>query len=88
MPPRFLIAPLPGNLLSVMAGYVFGFGTGLLLSLLGLMLGACLAVLIARKFGRPLLERFFKPAELVQLGTEIPPPLPAGLVRLVPLPRA
>jgi uncharacterized membrane protein YdjX (TVP38/TMEM64 family) len=31
-----------------------------------LTLGACLAVLIARKFGRPLLERFFSPAELVQ----------------------
>ncbi len=63
---QILLAPLPGNLLSVLAGYLFGFGYGLLLSLLGLTIGACLAVLIARKFGRPLLERFFDPAELIR----------------------
>jgi uncharacterized membrane protein YdjX (TVP38/TMEM64 family) len=63
---QILIAPLPGNFLAVFAGYVFGFWDGLFLSLLGLTIGACLAVTIARRFGRPLLERFFNRVELVR----------------------
>ena len=63
---QILLAPLPGNFLAVLAGYLFGFWNGLLLSILGLTLGASLAVLIARCFGRPLLERFFDRAELVR----------------------
>lgn len=63
---QILIAPLPGNLLAVLAGYLFGFWNGLLLSLIGVSLGAGLCVLIARRFGRPLLERFFDRHELVR----------------------
>jgi uncharacterized membrane protein YdjX (TVP38/TMEM64 family) len=63
---QILVAPLPGNFLAVLAGYLFGFWGGLLLSLIGLTIGACLAVTIARRFGRPLLERFFNHAELVR----------------------
>ena len=63
---QILIAPLPGNFLAVIAGYLFGFWDGLLLSLLGVSLGAGLAVLIARRFGRPLLERFFDRVELLR----------------------
>jgi uncharacterized membrane protein YdjX (TVP38/TMEM64 family) len=63
---QILIAPLPGNFLAVFAGYVFGFWWGLFLSLLGLTIGACLAVVIARYFGRPLLERFFNRGDLVR----------------------
>jgi uncharacterized membrane protein YdjX (TVP38/TMEM64 family) len=63
---QILIAPLPGNFLAFFAGYVFGFWDGLFLSLLGLTIGASLAVIIARRFGRPLLERFFDRGELVR----------------------
>lgn len=63
---QILIAPLPGNFLAFFAGYVFGFWDGLFLSLLGLTIGASLAVLIARRYGRPLLERFFDRGELVR----------------------
>lgn len=63
---QILVAPLPGNFLAVLAGYLFGFWWGLLLSLVGLTIGAFLAVLISRRFGRPLLERFFNHAELVR----------------------
>ncbi|MBK8050456.1 MAG: VTT domain-containing protein [Anaerolineales bacterium] len=63
---QILIAPLPGNFLAVIAGYMFGIKQGLMLSALGLSLGAGLALLIARKFGRPLLERFFDHAELIR----------------------
>jgi uncharacterized membrane protein YdjX (TVP38/TMEM64 family) len=63
---QILIAPLPGNFLAVLAGYLFGFWNGLVLSLVGMTIGACLAVAIARRYGRPLLERFFSHAELVR----------------------
>jgi uncharacterized membrane protein YdjX (TVP38/TMEM64 family) len=63
---QILIAPLPGNFLAVLAGYIFGFWGGLFLSLLGLTIGACLTVVISRRFGRPLLERFFNRLELVR----------------------
>lgn len=63
---QILLAPLPGNFLSIFAGYTFGFVNGLLLSLAGLTLGATLAVLIARHLGRPLLERFFDRADLIR----------------------
>lgn len=63
---QILIAPLPGSLLALAAGYVFGFGWGLLLSLAGLAVGASLAIWIARTLGRPLLERFFTPAYLAR----------------------
>ncbi len=63
---QILIAPLPGSFLSVLAGYLFGFWNGLLLSLLGLTIGATLSVVVARRFGRPLLERFFSRVELLR----------------------
>ena len=63
---QILVAPLPGNFLAFFAGYVFGFWDGLFLSLLGLTIGASLAVVIARRYGRPLLERFFDHVELVR----------------------
>jgi len=63
---QILIAPLPGSFLSVLGGYLFGFGAGLFLSLLGLAIGASLALLIGRKLGRPLLERFFDRSDLIR----------------------
>lgn len=63
---QILIAPLPGSFLAVLGGYLFGFGAGLLLSLLGLAIGASLALLIGRKLGRPLLERFFDRSDLIR----------------------
>jgi uncharacterized membrane protein YdjX (TVP38/TMEM64 family) len=63
---QILIAPLPGSFLSVMGGYLFGFGAGLVLSLLGVTLGVTLALLIGRKLGRPMLERFFERSDLIR----------------------
>ena len=63
---QILVAPLPGSMMALLAGYVFGFRWGLLLSLAGLALGASLAIWIARTVGRPLLERAFGPAELIR----------------------
>ena len=55
---QILLAPVPGNFMGLMGGYLFGAALGTLYSVAGLTLGAGLAMLIARRFGRPLLERF------------------------------
>ena len=85
---QILIAPLPGSFLSVMGGYIFGFGTGLLLSLLGLTLGVTLALFIGRKLGRPVLERFFSRSELIRWERKLRlrSPLIWFVVFLFPLP--
>lgn len=61
---QIVIAPLPGQFLAVMGGYLFGVFLGSFYSLIGLVLGAGLAIWLARRFGRPLLERFFDAAQL------------------------
>jgi uncharacterized membrane protein YdjX (TVP38/TMEM64 family) len=61
---QILIAPLPGQFLGVMGGYLFGVLLGSLYSITGLTVGAGLAIWLGRRFGRPLLERFFEPAQL------------------------
>ena len=61
---QILIAPLPGQFLGVMGGYLFGVMLGSLYSITGMAIGAGLAIWLARRFGRPLLERFFDPVQL------------------------
>ena len=61
---QILIAPMPGQFLGVMSGYIFGIFLGSLYSIIALAIGAGLAMLIARRFGRPLLERFVEPDQL------------------------
>ena len=61
---QILIAPVPGQFMGVMGGYLFGVLLGSLYSITGMALGAGLAIWLGRRFGRPLLERFFDPAQL------------------------
>jgi len=63
---QILIAPLPGSFLSVLGAYLFGFGPGLALSILGLLIGVTVALFIGRKIGRPLLERLIPHVELIR----------------------
>lgn len=62
---QILIAPLPGQFLGVMGGYLFGVALGSLYSITGLLVGAGLAIWLGRRFGRPLLERFFNGEQIV-----------------------
>lgn len=61
---QILLAPVPGHFMAVMGGYLFGAPLGTLYSLAGVMLGAGVAMWLARRFGRPWLERFFDPVQL------------------------
>lgn len=53
---QVVIAPIPGQGIDFANGYLFGLVFGSIYSLIGLGIGSALAMLIARKFGRPIVE--------------------------------
>lgn len=55
---QVLIAPIPGQILGFVAGYLFGVVWGTTLSVLGATIGGYIAFTLARRYGRPVVERF------------------------------
>jgi uncharacterized membrane protein YdjX (TVP38/TMEM64 family) len=53
-----LIAPIPGQIMTMAAGLLYGPFWGTCLTLLGNMISAALCFKISEHFGRPLVERF------------------------------
>ncbi|MBI4525898.1 MAG: TVP38/TMEM64 family protein [Deltaproteobacteria bacterium] len=53
-------APIPGELLGLAGGYLYGPGLGFFLSMVGLILGSWIAFELARTVGRPLVEKMVK----------------------------
>jgi uncharacterized membrane protein YdjX (TVP38/TMEM64 family) len=58
---QVIAAPIPGELTGFLGGYLFGMGTGLAYSTIGLILGSILAFLVARRLGMPFISRFVGP---------------------------
>ncbi len=54
---QVLLAPIPGQVVGLANGYLYGVWLGTLYSTLGLLVGTTLAMLLARHLGRPLVER-------------------------------
>ena len=55
---QVVAAPIPGEVTGVLGGYLFGKFFGVVLSTIGLTLGSYAAFILARTFGRPLIEKF------------------------------
>jgi uncharacterized membrane protein YdjX (TVP38/TMEM64 family) len=55
---QVLLAPIPGHFVGILNGYLYGPWLGTLYSMAGLLLGTILAMGLARRYGRPLVERF------------------------------
>lgn len=58
---QVILAPIPGTAVGVVGGYIFGAWMGFILNLLGIALGSLIAFWLARKFGKPLVDRFVGP---------------------------
>jgi len=58
---QVFLAFIPGQVLMVVSGYLYGFWGGFLLSWLSLVAGGELAFVLARKYGRPFAERWVTP---------------------------
>jgi uncharacterized membrane protein YdjX (TVP38/TMEM64 family) len=61
-----VVAPIPGTMLYLPGGLIFGWIVGGATSLVGNVIGAGLCCLIARSFGRPYVERFFTAESLAK----------------------
>ena len=61
---QVVVALMPGELVEIAAGYIFGAWLGTLLCLVGMAIGSVIAILLARKFGRRLVESLY-PAEKI-----------------------
>jgi uncharacterized membrane protein YdjX (TVP38/TMEM64 family) len=58
------ILPIPAEFPAMLNGIVFGALVGTAITWLGAIVGACISFELARRFGRPLTERFVKPTVL------------------------
>ena len=56
---QVIVALIPGELLEIAAGYVFGSVFGAFLCLVGTMIGSVTAIMIVRKFGRRFVESLY-----------------------------
>lgn len=54
-----VVAPIPGQITGSVGGFIFGTW-GILWTIIGGMIGCWIVFILARKFGRPLLEKIFK----------------------------
>ncbi|MFW5965698.1 MAG: TVP38/TMEM64 family protein [Halodesulfurarchaeum sp.] len=61
---QIVIAPVPGQVLALAGGYLFGTALGTLYSLLGATIGSAIAFGLSRRFGRPAVERLVHPETL------------------------
>jgi uncharacterized membrane protein YdjX (TVP38/TMEM64 family) len=55
---QVVVAPIPGEVPGFLGGYLFGKLFGVMLSTIGLTIGSYVAFILARAFGRPLIEKF------------------------------
>ncbi|MGO3148144.1 MAG: TVP38/TMEM64 family protein [Leucobacter sp.] len=66
---QVVIAPLPGQVTGLIGGFLFGPWLGLLYTLIGAFLGFWLVFVLARKLGRPFVERFVKSETLAKFDS-------------------
>ena len=64
---QVVIAFVPGEMVEIAAGYIFGAVWGTVLCLFGILLGSVCAILLARRFGRKLVEAFYPRERLESL---------------------
>ena len=54
---QVVAAPIPGQVVAVVAGYLFGAVWGTVYSLTGVMIGSAVAFRLTKRYGRPAVER-------------------------------
>jgi uncharacterized membrane protein YdjX (TVP38/TMEM64 family) len=62
-----LAGPVPGTAIEAAAGFLYGPWWGTLYAMTGIVGGALIAYFLARRFGRPLLQRFLAQGDLARL---------------------
>ncbi|NLT95377.1 MAG: TVP38/TMEM64 family protein [Clostridia bacterium] len=55
---QVLIAPIPGQVMGLIGGYLFGPVLGVIYTITGATIGFTMIIILTRKLGRPFVERF------------------------------
>jgi uncharacterized membrane protein YdjX (TVP38/TMEM64 family) len=63
---QVIVAPIPGQVLGGVAGYLFGAPLGVTYSMIGVTTGSAAVFVLSRRFGRPYAERVIDPERLAQ----------------------
>jgi uncharacterized membrane protein YdjX (TVP38/TMEM64 family) len=63
---QVILAPLPGQALAAVGGFLFGTLAGTVYSMVGVVLGSTVVFVLARRFGRPFVERAIDPDVLAR----------------------
>ncbi|MFC7132248.1 MULTISPECIES: TVP38/TMEM64 family protein [Salinibaculum] len=63
---QVLVAPIPGAVLAVASGALFGAVPGAVYSLIGTTIGSTIAFALSRRYGRPYVSRLVGPQRLVR----------------------
>lgn len=66
---QVLLAPIPGQAIDTVNGYLFGTAWGTIYSLVGVIAGSSVAMALARRFGRPWAERLIRKETLERLDS-------------------
>ena len=64
---QVILAPIPGQVMGLVSGYLFGVARGAAYSLAGNALGSLVVFSLARVYGRPFVERRVPPETLARL---------------------
>jgi uncharacterized membrane protein YdjX (TVP38/TMEM64 family) len=64
---QVIAAPIPGQVIGLASGYLFGVGLGTLYSLIGVMLGTGLVLILTRRWGRPFVVKLIESRHLEKL---------------------
>ena len=64
---QVIAAPIPGQVIGLANGYLFGTWLGTLYSLLGVMLGTGVVLTVTRKWGRPFVVKLIRGEQLEKL---------------------
>jgi uncharacterized membrane protein YdjX (TVP38/TMEM64 family) len=59
-----VVAPVPGPAVALAGGYLFGWLGGTVYTMVGVTLGSAVALSLARRWGRPYVERVLTPAAI------------------------
>ena len=64
---QVIVAPIPGQVIGLANGYLFGVWLGTFYSLLGVMLGTGIVLVLTRRWGRPLVVKLVSNTQLEKL---------------------
>jgi uncharacterized membrane protein YdjX (TVP38/TMEM64 family) len=63
---QVVVAPVPGQVVGLVGGYLFGPVLGTVYSLLGVALGSTVVFVLSRRYGRPYVERMIVPETVAE----------------------